>query len=174
MTCDCVSYGICLHITDAAYDMCLQVTNPPIDPIRESIVMSLECFIGPERNILESTEDHGVMCVCVCVCEKKRGRVCVLGISYIYYYYYIYISLSLEVHGVCAMHTPNTYITTQHTHAHACARTHTHRSEQHLLPQDAGHRDPATLHYTCYVYTTTHQTTSTLHTYSIHTTYIRS
>ncbi|XP_033120494.1 putative glutamate synthase [NADPH] [Anneissia japonica] len=30
-----------------------QVTNPPIDPIRESIVMSLACAIGPEANILE-------------------------------------------------------------------------------------------------------------------------
>ncbi len=35
-----------------------QVTNPPIDPIREAIVMSLECFIGPERNILECSPDH--------------------------------------------------------------------------------------------------------------------
>ncbi|CAN6609573.1 glutamate synthase [NADH] [Trichomonascus vanleenenianus] len=30
-----------------------QVTNPPIDPIRESIVMSLECFVGPQENLLE-------------------------------------------------------------------------------------------------------------------------
>uniref|UniRef100_A0A0K2SWT2 glutamate synthase (NADH) n=1 Tax=Lepeophtheirus salmonis TaxID=72036 RepID=A0A0K2SWT2_LEPSM len=29
-----------------------QVTNPPIDPFREKIVMSLECPIGPEGNIL--------------------------------------------------------------------------------------------------------------------------
>jgi len=35
-----------------------QVTNPPIDPIRESIVMSLRCPIGPEQNLLESTEQH--------------------------------------------------------------------------------------------------------------------
>jgi glutamate synthase (NADPH/NADH) large chain len=35
-----------------------QVTNPPIDPIRESIVMSLECFVGPERNILASSPEH--------------------------------------------------------------------------------------------------------------------
>ena len=27
-----------------------QVTNPPIDSIREEIVMSLRCFIGPEGN----------------------------------------------------------------------------------------------------------------------------
>jgi glutamate synthase (NADH) len=30
-----------------------QVTNPPIDPIREEIVMSLTCYVGPEGNILE-------------------------------------------------------------------------------------------------------------------------
>ncbi|KAF3941186.1 hypothetical protein ABW19_dt0200816 [Dactylella cylindrospora] len=30
-----------------------QVTNPPIDPIREDIVMSLECYIGPQGNLLE-------------------------------------------------------------------------------------------------------------------------
>ncbi len=35
-----------------------QVTNPPIDSIREEIIMSLECYIGPERNLLESTEGH--------------------------------------------------------------------------------------------------------------------
>ena len=34
-----------------------QVTNPPIDPIRESIVMSLETCVGPERNLFEVTED---------------------------------------------------------------------------------------------------------------------
>ncbi|KAI9298442.1 glutamate synthase [Neoconidiobolus thromboides FSU 785] len=35
-----------------------QVTNPPIDPIREEIVMSLECYIGPEGNILEIEESQ--------------------------------------------------------------------------------------------------------------------
>jgi glutamate synthase (NADPH) large chain len=30
-----------------------QVTNPPIDPIREEMVMSLISYIGSERNILE-------------------------------------------------------------------------------------------------------------------------
>ena len=30
-----------------------QVTNPPIDPIREEIVMSLTCYVGPTGNILE-------------------------------------------------------------------------------------------------------------------------
>ncbi|MBN2308752.1 MAG: glutamate synthase large subunit, partial [Candidatus Hydrogenedentes bacterium] len=35
-----------------------QVTNPPIDPIREEIVMSLETTIGRERNILDETPEH--------------------------------------------------------------------------------------------------------------------
>ncbi|MCK9572561.1 MAG: glutamate synthase large subunit, partial [Candidatus Omnitrophica bacterium] len=35
-----------------------QVTNPPIDSIREKLVMSLESFIGPEKNILEETPRH--------------------------------------------------------------------------------------------------------------------
>nr|CAI5835199.1 unnamed protein product [Callosobruchus analis] len=30
-----------------------QVTNPPIDPFREKVVMSLQCPIGPEDNILQ-------------------------------------------------------------------------------------------------------------------------
>ncbi|CAK9810578.1 Glutamate synthase [NADH] [Anthophora plagiata] len=33
-----------------------QVTNPPIDPFREKIVMSMLCPIGPESNILEPNE----------------------------------------------------------------------------------------------------------------------
>jgi glutamate synthase domain-containing protein 2/glutamate synthase domain-containing protein 1/glutamate synthase domain-containing protein 3 len=35
-----------------------QVTNPPIDPIREDMVMSLTSYIGTERNILEETPLH--------------------------------------------------------------------------------------------------------------------
>jgi len=35
-----------------------QVTNPPVDPIRESIVMSCACYIGPEHNMLSTTEEH--------------------------------------------------------------------------------------------------------------------
>lgn len=30
-----------------------QVTNPPIDPIREANVMSLDCYVGPQGNLLE-------------------------------------------------------------------------------------------------------------------------
>ncbi len=35
-----------------------QVTNPPIDPLRESIVMSLETCIGAEKNLFSETVDH--------------------------------------------------------------------------------------------------------------------
>ncbi len=35
-----------------------QVTNPPIDPIREEMVMSLACPVGPEANILDVTSRH--------------------------------------------------------------------------------------------------------------------
>ena len=35
-----------------------QVTNPPIDPIREEMVMSLVSYIGKERNILSETPRH--------------------------------------------------------------------------------------------------------------------
>ena len=38
--------------------MFAQVTNPPIDPIREESVMSLASFIGTERNILDETPEH--------------------------------------------------------------------------------------------------------------------
>lgn len=35
-----------------------QVTNPPIDPLREGLVMSLMSFIGKKLNILEETPEH--------------------------------------------------------------------------------------------------------------------
>jgi glutamate synthase (NADPH/NADH) large chain len=35
-----------------------QVTNPPIDPIREEMVMSLVSYIGREQNILAETPQH--------------------------------------------------------------------------------------------------------------------
>jgi glutamate synthase domain-containing protein 2/glutamate synthase domain-containing protein 1/glutamate synthase domain-containing protein 3 len=35
-----------------------QVTNPPIDPIREQIVMSLATSLGSERNLFEETPEH--------------------------------------------------------------------------------------------------------------------
>ena len=35
-----------------------QVTNPAIDSIREEIIMSLECYIGPEANLLATGPEH--------------------------------------------------------------------------------------------------------------------
>jgi glutamate synthase domain-containing protein 2/glutamate synthase domain-containing protein 1/glutamate synthase domain-containing protein 3 len=35
-----------------------QVTNPPIDPIRERAVMSLDVVLGWQRNLLDETPDH--------------------------------------------------------------------------------------------------------------------
>ncbi len=35
-----------------------QVTNPPIDPIREQVVMSLETCFGSEKNMFEETPEH--------------------------------------------------------------------------------------------------------------------
>ncbi len=35
-----------------------QVTNPPIDPLREELVMSLESFLGSESNFLKETPDQ--------------------------------------------------------------------------------------------------------------------
>jgi glutamate synthase domain-containing protein 2/glutamate synthase domain-containing protein 1/glutamate synthase domain-containing protein 3 len=43
-----------------------QVTNPPIDPIREELVMSMESYIGPQENVLDEGPDH---------CRKLRLKV---------------------------------------------------------------------------------------------------
>jgi glutamate synthase (NADPH/NADH) large chain len=35
-----------------------QVTNPPIDPLREELVMALNMSLGPEQNLFEETPEH--------------------------------------------------------------------------------------------------------------------
>jgi glutamate synthase (NADPH) large chain len=35
-----------------------QVTNPPIDPLREELVMSLNMALGPEQNLFDETPEH--------------------------------------------------------------------------------------------------------------------
>lgn len=35
-----------------------QVTNPPIDPLRETVVMSLETCLGREKSVFEETPEH--------------------------------------------------------------------------------------------------------------------
>ncbi|CAL4100267.1 unnamed protein product [Meganyctiphanes norvegica] len=71
-----------------------QVTNPPIDPFREKIVMSLACPIGPEGNILEPNAaqchrlflDNPMLSLTDLKVLKEtsyRGwRACVIDISY--------------------------------------------------------------------------------------------
>lgn len=46
------------HVADFFRQQFAQVTNPPIDPLREAIVMSLETCLGSEKNIFEPTADH--------------------------------------------------------------------------------------------------------------------
>jgi glutamate synthase (ferredoxin) len=41
--------------------MFAQVTNPPIDPLRESLVMSLNLYLGPRHSVLIETPEHARM-----------------------------------------------------------------------------------------------------------------
>ena len=41
--------------------MFAQVTNPPIDPLRESLVMSLSIYLGPRHSVLVETPEHAHM-----------------------------------------------------------------------------------------------------------------
>ena len=72
-----------------------QVTNPPIDPLREAVVMSLETCIGPEQqSIFEETEQHAsrvILTSPVLSTEKYRAlvhldrwgyRLCRLSLGY--------------------------------------------------------------------------------------------
>jgi glutamate synthase (NADPH/NADH) large chain len=55
-------FPVLSKLTRSVYDyfrqQFAQVTNPPIDPLRENIVMSLETCFGEERNMFEEGEDH--------------------------------------------------------------------------------------------------------------------
>ncbi|WP_420592380.1 glutamate synthase large subunit [Bacterioplanoides sp.] len=46
------------HVADYFRQQFAQVTNPPIDPLREAIVMSLETCIGGEKNVFDETAEH--------------------------------------------------------------------------------------------------------------------
>ncbi len=46
------------HLSSYFKQLFAQVTNPPIDPIRERLVMSLISFVGPIKNILGETPNH--------------------------------------------------------------------------------------------------------------------
>lgn len=46
------------HLYDNFRQQFAQVTNPPIDPLRETIVMSLETCLGREKNLFRETYHH--------------------------------------------------------------------------------------------------------------------
>jgi len=50
------------HLTSYFKQLFAQVTNPPIDPIREKVVMSLAGFMGNNGNLLE---ENAMQCHCV-------------------------------------------------------------------------------------------------------------
>ena len=46
------------RLFDCFHQLFAQVTNPPIDPIREELVMSIMTYIGNRGNILDETPEH--------------------------------------------------------------------------------------------------------------------
>ncbi len=58
-----------------------QVTNPPIDPIRESIVMSLQTQIGPECNIFVPAPEHARQIVLGSPVLSQRKLRQILGLE---------------------------------------------------------------------------------------------
>ncbi len=52
------------HLSNYFKQLFAQVSNPPIDPIRERIIMSLQSSFGPNKNILNETPEH---CRQICV-----------------------------------------------------------------------------------------------------------
>ncbi|MEL6849619.1 MAG: glutamate synthase large subunit [Bacteroidota bacterium] len=46
------------HIANYFKQLFAQVSNPPIDPIREALVMSLQTWIGGSKNVLTATPEH--------------------------------------------------------------------------------------------------------------------
>ena len=46
------------HLSHYFKQLFAQVTNPPIDPIRERMVMSLKTYLGKDQNLLAETPEH--------------------------------------------------------------------------------------------------------------------
>ncbi|MCQ1058921.1 glutamate synthase large subunit [Photobacterium sp. ZSDE20] len=46
------------HLSNYFKQLFAQVTNPPIDPIRERMVMSLNTYLGKDHNLLTETPEH--------------------------------------------------------------------------------------------------------------------
>jgi glutamate synthase (NADPH/NADH) large chain len=58
-----------------------QVTNPPIDPLRESIVMSLQTQIGPECNVFDPAPEHARQIVLGSPILSQRKLRQILGLQ---------------------------------------------------------------------------------------------
>jgi glutamate synthase (NADPH/NADH) large chain len=58
-----------------------QVTNPPIDPLREQVVMSLECCLGAEGNMFEETPQRAsrLMVDSPVLSEEKFKKLLAIG-----------------------------------------------------------------------------------------------
>ena len=54
----CLGGGNRLCLFNYFHQLFAQVTNPPIDPIREELVMSIMTYIGNQANILAETPEH--------------------------------------------------------------------------------------------------------------------
>ncbi len=62
-----------------------QVTNPPIDPIRESIVMSMETCLGAEKNLFDETASHAKRLIIdspVMSCMKFKNLLSIDNLDY--------------------------------------------------------------------------------------------
>lgn len=64
-------------LTDYFRQKFAQVTNPPIDPLREAIVMSLETCLGAERNVFDATPRHAHRLILTTPILSKRKFVAV-------------------------------------------------------------------------------------------------
>ena len=60
-----------------------QVTNPPIDPIREELVMSLTTYIGNHPNILEETPEHArlIKMARPVITDEELNRLCNIRVA---------------------------------------------------------------------------------------------
>ena len=56
-----------------------QVTNPPIDPLREASVMSLEVCFGKERNLFEESSMHADRLILPCPVLDRQTYVSILA-----------------------------------------------------------------------------------------------
>ncbi len=59
------------HLSHYFKQLFAQVTNPPIDPIREKMVMSLYSYIGSSKNILDETPEHCAKITNLITCTYK-------------------------------------------------------------------------------------------------------